>query len=601
MNRPGAGRIALARRGRYILADSHATTETALPRPAPRFSGIGPALALMAGLVLAPATAGAQGYAGAFLAAREASLRNDFVASTEYLGILLQADPADTLTLERATVAAFSAGAFDTALRHATALAELEPGNRAASLVLLTDSFADGDYLRALELARGGPRVHPMIDGLSQAWARMGQGRMSDALELLDAVAAEDGMLAFSMYCRALALAIVGDVEGALEILENPAHGISDSLNRRGYIAYAQLLGLSERFDDAIALIDQVFAGATDPRLEAMRAAYARGQSLPFDIVTTPAQGMAEVFAVMASAMRSAQNDHEALIYGQAALWINPAMTDVRLMQGQVYELLGQPRLAAEAYARIPETDAFGMAARMGQAQVLETLDQLDEAITVLTRTAAENPQSAVAQQVLGDFLRRASRHAEAIDAYTRAMELIEGRGLQPGWQAWFARAVAYERTGQWPQAEADFRAALALQPDQPTVLNYLGYSLVERGEALDEALEMIERAVAGEPDSGYIVDSLAWALFRLGRYDEALPHMERAVELAPTDPILNDHLGDIYWSVGRLREARFQWRRALSFGPSDDMDEDRVRRKLEVGLDAVRAEAGEAPLHPGR
>ena len=158
---------------------------------------------------------------------------------------------------------------------------------------------------------------------------------------------------------------------------------------------------------------------------------------------------------------------------------------------------------------------------------------------------------------------------------------------------------MANERAGDWPAAEADFRAALAIVPDQPTVLNYLGYSLIERGEKLDEAMDMIERAVAGDPDSGYILDSLAWALYRLGRYDEAVPHMERAVEMAAVDPILNDHLGDVYWAVGRLREARFQWRRALSFAPADDLDEDRLRRKLEVGLDVVRAEAGEPPLHP--
>jgi len=127
-------------------------------------------------------------------------------------------------------------------------------------------------------------------------------------------------------------------------------------------------------------------------------------------------------------------------------------------------------------------------------------------------------------------------------------------------------------------------------------VLNYLGYSLVEKQEKLEEALEMIERAVEARPDSGYIVDSLGWALYRLGRYEEAVGHMERAAELLPVDPIVNDHLGDVYWAVGRRTEARFQWNRALSFDPEPE-EAERIRRKLEVGLDAVLAEEGAEPL----
>jgi tetratricopeptide (TPR) repeat protein len=131
--------------------------------------------------------------------------------------------------------------------------------------------------------------------------------------------------------------------------------------------------------------------------------------------------------------------------------------------------------------------------------------------------------------------------------------------------------------------------------------LNYLGYSLVEKRKNLDEALDMIERAVAARPDSGYIVDSLGWVLYRLGRYDEAVGHMERAVELMPVDPVVNDHLGDVFWAVGRKREAEFQWKRALSFiraGEGDgEADPDRIRRKLEVGLDVVLAEEGAEPL----
>ncbi|GAB4267688.1 MAG: tetratricopeptide repeat protein [Pararhodobacter sp.] len=568
-----------------------------MPRPL-TFRPIVAALCAATALAQIPFQAPAQSLAGAYLAAREARINSDFAAASDYLQRIIDAAPDDAATLETAAVSAFSAGDFILAADRAQRLLQIEPRNRAGTLILLTDAFARGDHDTAFALSSGEVTVHPLMDGLAQAWARLGQGRMSEALDLLDAVSAQDGLMTFALYCRALSLALVGDVEGALAIIEDPAGGVANSLNRRGYIAYAQLLGLSERYGDALSLMDQVLNGAQDRRIERMRAAYAAGEAVPFDLITAPEQGMAEVFAVMANAMFSAQNLHEALIYAQAAVRVNPGLSDAQLMIGQIFEELHQPEMAAAAYARVPEDDVFGMAARLGRAQVLETLGQVEEAQTALLAMTQDYPDSFAAQQVLGDFYRRNTDYLKAVEAYSRAIEMIQAIGASPGWQVWFSRAVAYERTGQWDRAEADFRAALALEPDQPTVLNYLGYSLVERGEKLDEALDMIERAVAGDPDSGYVVDSLAWALFRLGRYEEALPHMERAVELEPTDAILNDHLGDVFWAMGRYREARFQWRRALSFGPSDDMDEARVRRKLEIGLDAVRAEEGLPPLH---
>lgn len=595
--------IALARLGGYIcdkgmLHPCSLHRESPLPRTL-KLHPIVSGLLTVATLALGPVAASGQGYAGAFLAAREAGVRNDFVNATPYLERLLQANPGDVAAIEGIAVSALSAGNLDLAVRYATDLAALDDHSRVAALILMTDAFASEDYTRALEIASGPAEIHPLIGGLSQAWAQMGAGHMSEALALLDTTAQQDGMSAFALYCRALALALVGDVEGALAILEDSQHEVAQTLNRRGYVAYAQLLGLSERYDDALALIGEVFAGSADPRIAAMQAAYRDGHALPFDLITSPAQGMAEVFSVMANAMRSNQNPHEALIYAQAALWINPQLTDSQVALGQIFEDLEQPQMALAAYAKIPENDAFSMAARMGQAQILVGLGRTSEAITELRNLASENPQSYIAAQVLGDFLRQDSQFDSAVEAYSQAIDLMAARNIQPGWQTYFSRAVAYERSNHWPEAEADFRAALAIEPNQSTTLNYLGYSLVERGESYDEALEMIERAVEIEPSSGYIVDSLAWALFRLGRYDEALPHMERAVELEPTDPILNDHLGDVYWAVGRDREARFQWRRALSFGPSDDMDTDLVRRKLDLGLDAVRAEDGQPPLHP--
>ena len=163
-------------------------------------------------------------------------------------------------------------------------------------------------------------------------------------------------------------------------------------------------------------------------------------------------------------------------------------------------------------------------------------------------------------------------------------------------WFIYYTRGIAYHTLDDWPAAEADFRAALALRPDQPQVLNYLGYSMVELGINMEEALGMIERAMAAEPQNGAIVDSLGWVLFQRSEFDAAVGHLENAVALLPVDPIINDHLGDAYWAVGRVIEAEFQWNRALSFDPLES-DATRIRRKLEIGLNAVLTEEGAAPL----
>lgn len=538
--------------------------------------------------------------AGAYLAAREASFAGDFAQGLPYFERLLAAQPDDPAIRERLITSLMALGQFPRAADLAGPLAQVAPGNAAAALARLTQAFAARDYAQVLAVIDTIPGPAP-IDSLAAAWAHLGQGRMTEALAVLDTVSTQSGMGPFANYCRALMLAHVGDAEGALAIIEDPATGVAGSLNRRGTLAHVQLLGLAARFDEAIALMDERFPIRNDPRLARLREAYATGQSLPFDLIGSAADGMAEVYAVIAAAMRSSNQTQDALVHAQAALAINPGLTDARILVGQIFQDLGQHEQAADAFARIGAEDGFGLVAAMGRASTLEARGRIDEAIDVARAAVDQEPESLIAPQILGDVLRRANRHAEAIDAYSRAIELHQQAGQAIEWQLWFSRAVAFERTGQWPQAEADFRAALAIDPDQPTVLNYLGYSLVERREKLDEALDMIERAVAGEPDSGYIVDSLAWALFRLGRYTEALPHMERAVALLPTDPILNDHLGDVYWAVGRYREAEFQWRRALSFGPHDDLDMDRVRRKIDVGLYQVLTEEGAEPLHPGR
>jgi len=276
--------------------------------------------------------------------------------------------------------------------------------------------------------------------------------------------------------------------------------------------------------------------------------------------------------------------------------YLRPDQADTLLLCAAILEAQSQHDLAVQSFDQIPQSDPAFVNAELGRADTLIAADRFDDAIDVLKKLAEMEPTRSDVWTALGDALRRQERYGEATAAYDQAIaNFSDSQNVL--WPVYYTRGITNEREKNWPEAEADFRKALELSPDQPQVLNYLGYSYLEMNINLDEALSMIERAVAARPDSGAIVDSLGWGLYRLGRYEEAVIQMEQAVELLPIDPVINDHLGDVYWAVGRKREAEFQWRRALSFEPETEEEANRIRRKLEVGLDVVLSEEGAEPL----
>jgi tetratricopeptide (TPR) repeat protein len=215
----------------------------------------------------------------------------------------------------------------------------------------------------------------------------------------------------------------------------------------------------------------------------------------------------------------------------------------------------------------------------------LDALDRTDEAKKLLERAIAERPRDTEAIVELGNIQRARKDFADCGETYGKAIGNVPNPE-KGNWVMFYFRGICYERSHQWPAAEADMKKALSLYPDQPLVLNYLGYSWVDQGIHLDEGMDMIRRAVDQRPDDGYIVDSLGWAYYRIGNYDEAVKNLERAVELKPEDPTINDHLGDAYWRVGRTLEAHFQWSHAKDLNP-DPEELPKIEAKLKEGLHA--------------
>lgn len=531
---------------------------------------------------------------GAYLAARAASDQQDYTAAARYFAEALGRDPDNPLLLDSLLAARIGLGDFSGGASAADRLTTLGVESQLARLTRQVTAVDAQDWATVLTLIDAGEEIGPLVDGLARAWALVGQGQMTEALAAFDQVVEARGLRAFGLYHKALALSVTGDLAAAEEIFAlPPTEGMQRT--RRSTLAQATVLTQMDRRPDALALLDAVFGDQPEATIADLRARIAAGEPVESMIARDARSGMAEAYLSVAGALDGETADSYTLVYARATLAVRPGDSDAVLLTGALLERLGQLDMAEATYRQIDQTHPAFPTAEMGRADVLQEAGRLEAATEVLQALARAHPQNPDVQVSLGNIMRETDRFADAESAYSAALDLYS-EGEQMIWLTHYMRGISRHRQDSWDGAEADFRAALSFRPDQPQVLNYLGYSLVERDEKLDEALSMIESAMTQRPENGAIVDSLGWVLFRLGKYDEAVVHLERAAALEPMESVINDHLGDAYWAVDRQTEARFQWHRALSLDP-DETEATRIRAKLAHGLDAVLVQEGAAPL----
>lgn len=534
--------------------------------------------------------------AGAYLAARAAGKASDFSFGVRYYAQALRADPTNPAILENALTAYVSLSDFDTAVATANEIVSFGINRQLPNILIAAESASVGNWERIFEQLERDYRVGPVVDGLAQAWAHLALGETQKAWRSFDEVTETSGLRSFGIYHKALALASLGQFDEAVQIFDLTTASGALRHNRRSAIAHAELLAQAGRREDALTLIDTVFGNGLDERLIKLRGQIADGEDVAYTGVKTPVEGMSELFLAVAEALRGDAPDNYTLIYARAAQYLAPKNTEALLLTARLLEDLGSFKLASDVYSSVGRDDPAYPIAELGRADALLQSDEYDVAIEVLETLTRDYPTLPAVHVALGDALRQGGKTEAANEVYTTALSLYQPANPDR-WIVHYTRAVTFHQLDKWPEAEADFRAALQIRPDQPQILNYLGYSLVERGEKLEEALFMIEQAVAAQPQNGAIVDSLGWVLFQMGQYEDAVVHLENAAALEAVDPVVNDHLGDAYWAVGRTIEAEFQWNRALSFLKEGDESADRIRRKLAVGLDIVRVEEGAQPI----
>ena len=529
-----------------------------------------------------------EGFAGAFLAAKSANIANDYVDAAYYYTQAMIAEPGNGYIMQGALFAFVAAGDVPAAEAVARKMAAEGFTDEYAHTVMISGAFARADFSAALGLMADPEfEINPLIKQLLSGWALIGMGEDETGLQTLVAPSENEAITAFGLYNKGLALAYGGDLAAADAIFT--AGGAY--VNRGAVLAHAQILATLGRTEDALAMmVNGAGASFTDRESDDLRARLAAGEPMGFDRIRSPQDGAAETFLVLGDALNGDGSERLALLYARLAAYLQPDNAEALLLVGDILTAQAQFDLALKAYDAVPSTDPLALNAKLGRALNLRENGDLDGAIETLRAALDIKPDGISLWQSLGDVLRQNGDLAEARAAYSESINLLPAPDIRPAWRLYYARAIVEHRADDWPAAEADFRQALALNPDQPDALNYLGYSLVDQGLNLDEALGMIETAVRAKPDSGAIADSLGWAYYRLGRYEDAEAAMEIAVKLLPVDPILSDHYGDVLWMVGRNREARFQWRRALSYGPEEG-EAVRIRDKLARGLDAVLAD----------
>ena len=534
---------------------------------------------------------------GAYLAARHAGRMRDALAAAEFYRAALAHDPKNDDLLDRAFLSLVIGGDIPQAVKFAGRVVRADKNDRVGRLVLGVHAIKEKHYRtahRELSHSVRGP-ITDLTATLLTAWAEDGAGHVREAVATIDKLKGPDWYAIFKDLHAGMMLDLAGHKNSAGKRFED-AYKL-DSSALRVVEAYASWTSRNKSPKDALTILEAFNKVLPDHPLvvQAMDKLKAGEKLRP--LIGSAQAGAAEALYGLGASLGRRGGEDLGLVYLQLALYLEPRHPMALLSLADLYEQLKKPDLALHIYERVPKDSPLHRNALIQMAADLDALDRPDEAQKRLELVLKEHPKDREAIMALGNVQRAHKKFAACAETYSKGIALI-AHPQKSNWVNYYFRGICYERSHQWPKAEADLKEALKLFPEQPHVLNYLGYSWIDQGAHLDEGMAMIKRAVAQRPDDGYIVDSLGWAYFKLGNYDEAVKNLERAVELKPEDPTINDHLGDAYWRVGRTLEARFQWAHARDLKPDPD-DLPAILAKLKHGLPpetSSQAKAGGKP-----
>lgn len=518
---------------------------------------------------------------GHYLAGRHAAVQRDYDGALTHIRQALEKVPNDESLLAQAVQLEIMAGNIDEAVPLALRLEALGVQDELGLLVRAIDHARYGNFSATLEVLQKDipSTLYSVVRPLMVQWAAIATNPPTVGVSLRGE-ARKSGLLApFIYYQEALMNDVLGFDEAVREgfssVAENPEH-----LPFRLMEALVNHMVRTGEMEKAQAVLDTYRTANPDSNFAKLDEML---KPNPPALVGSVRDGMAELVFTAASMLMGQEAYSEASAYLQLALALNEDHAPSLFMIASIHEAHERYGAAIAAYESIADETPYGRRGAVRIALNQQAMGEMSKAITSLKALVKQNPSLQDPLISLADLYRIDMQYDKASETYSKAIALAS----QPSWALYYARGITYERAKVWNKAEADFLSALSLKPDQPDVLNYLGYSLLDRGERADEAKEMISKAVQQRPYDAHIIDSMGWAHYMVGEYKEAVAYLERAAELTPHDPTINDHLGDAYWRVGREIEARYQWQRALLFKP-EEKHSAAIKQKLEEGLPPI-------------
>ncbi len=530
---------------------------------------------------------------GTYLAARIATIDKNTDAAVDFYRQAMKFDPENEFLKQNAFLTLVSNGNFEESVKLGKQIQELESSPPLVSVILGVDFIRTKAWTSAIkqlsEPTRGD--LERLLTGLLKAWSQQGIGQTKEALATIDALEGPSWFKIFSEYHGGLIASLGGEKNDAIarltKTVENRAGGTTAvHTYMRSVEALARLQLRSGAEKEAKATIDMGLriqpSGPALLRLS--KTADAGGATRP--LISSAQQGAAEVFYNLGAVLNSEGGKQFALIYLQLANVLNPDSDVSMLALADLYDSQSLPERANKLFAKVAEDSPYRRIAKLEMALNLDELKKLDEARKEMDQLVQSDPADLVASLSYGQMLVRHEKYGDAVKIYAAAIAQVSNP-KRFHWNLFYRHGIASERSKNWPAAEKSFLKALELFPDQPNVLNYLGYSWVDMNINLDDGLNMIRKAVELRPQDGYIIDSLGWAYYRLGRYKDAVGELERAIEKKAEDPTINDHLGDAYWRIGRRLEATFQWSHAVDLKPVDS-ELIKIKEKLKNGLPEI-------------
>lgn len=530
---------------------------------------------------------------GTYLAARIATIDKNTDAAVDFYRQAMKFDPKNEFLKQNAFLTLVSNGNFEESVKLGKQIQELESSPPLVSVILGVDFIRTKAWTSAIKQLSDPTRgdLERLLTGLLKAWSQQGVGKTDDALKTIDALEGPSWFKIFSEYHGGLIASLGGEKNDAIarlnKTVENRAGGTTAvHTYMRSVEALARLQHRTGFEKEALATLQMgLKIQPSGPALLRLSNSVNEGGAVR-PLISSAQQGAAEVFYNLGAVLNSEGGKQFALIYLQLANVLNPDSDVSMLALADLYDSQSLPERANKLFAKVAEDSPYRRIAKLEMALNLDELKKLDEARIEMDQLVQSDPSDLVASLSYGQMLVRHEKYTDAVKIYEAAIAQVSNP-QRFHWNLFYRHGIASERSKNWPAAEKSFLKALELFPDQPNVLNYLGYSWVDMNINLDDGLNMIRKAVELRPQDGYIIDSLGWAYYRLGRYEDAVSELERAIEKKAEDPTINDHLGDAYWRIGRRLEATFQWSHAVDLKPVDS-ELIKIKEKLKNGLPEI-------------